>query len=156
MMKSLAVASFATLATAVCHHGTTLSPRSAGFAKRAEAFGYHELEGPLNWHGLDELNELCALGTNQSPINVVGGLTEVSGSSFGLAIDAYPSGAEFENLGTTVQVFAEGSATVGGVSHSLLQFHFHTPSEHHLNGEFFPGEAHFVFQAEGKKSSLPP
>jgi carbonic anhydrase len=150
-MKTFAIASFASLAAAVCHHGTTLSPRSAGLAKRAEgAFGFHELEGALNWHGLDPLNELCAVGTNQSPINVNGGQTSVGGSSFSLSVNSYPSGAEFENLGTTVQVYADGSATVGGVSYNLAQFHFHTPSEHHLHGEYFPAEVHFVFQAAGK------
>lgn len=33
---------------------------------------------------------------------------------------------------------------VGGVRHELVQFHFHTPSEHELDGTRFPIEQHFV------------
>jgi carbonic anhydrase len=31
----------------------------------------------------------------------------------------------------------------------LKQFHFHSPSEHHINGQVYPMEVHFVFQADG-------
>ena len=34
--------------------------------------------------------------------------------------------------------------TVGGDRFDLLQFHFHTPSEHLITGEQFPMEVHFV------------
>lgn len=37
-----------------------------------------------------------------------------------------------------------GSVTVSGVTYNLLQFHFHTPSEHTINGEETPMEVHFV------------
>lgn len=148
-MKSVAVlTSFASLAAASCNYGTSLNPRSSDFAKRNEGiWGYHEVKGPLNWHGLDSTFELCATGTNQSPININGQQDTVSGSSFSLAVDSYASGAEFENLGHNVQVTVSGSSSVGGKAYNLAQFHFHTPSEHHLNGEYFPGEVHFVFEA---------
>jgi carbonic anhydrase len=37
--------------------------------------------------------------------------------------------------------------TLGGVRYDLLQFHFHTASEHRVNGHSFPMEQHFVHQA---------
>lgn len=37
-----------------------------------------------------------------------------------------------------------GSVRRGGESFELLQFHFHTPSEHTLDGRRFPMEQHFV------------
>ena len=40
-----------------------------------------------------------------------------------------------------------GELTVGGVTYKLLQFHWHTPSEHTRNGEEFPIEMHLVHQA---------
>ena len=41
-----------------------------------------------------------------------------------------------------------GELTVGGVTYKLLQFHWHTPSEHELNGQKFPMEMHFVHKYE--------
>ena len=40
----------------------------------------------------------------------------------------------------------EGAAAVrlGGARYELLQFHFHTPAEHRLDGRRFPVEQHFV------------
>jgi carbonic anhydrase len=38
--------------------------------------------------------------------------------------------------------------TVGADSYALVQFHFHAPSEHTVDGEHFPLELHFVHQAE--------
>ena len=37
-----------------------------------------------------------------------------------------------------------GSVTVSGTTYNLLQFHFHTPSEHAVDGEETPMEVHFV------------
>ena len=34
--------------------------------------------------------------------------------------------------------------TVGGIPYKILQFHFHTPAEHPLQGREFPAELHFV------------
>ena len=57
--------------------------------------------------------------------------------------------AQFSNLGSTVQVFLDGTTIVLGKEYSLLQYHFHTPSEHYINGEYFPLEMHMVNQADG-------
>jgi carbonic anhydrase len=37
---------------------------------------------------------------------------------------------------------------VGDETYALVQFHFHAPSEHTVDGEHFPMEMHFVHQAE--------
>ena len=50
------------------------------------------------------------------------------------------SGAPFENLGSTVEVVVNGTATYNGTTYSLKQYHFHTPSEHRINGEYYPLE----------------
>jgi carbonic anhydrase len=51
---------------------------------------------------------------------------------------------------TTIRGEVESGATLrsNGKSYSLLQFHFHTTSEHRLDGEVFPMEMHLVHQAE--------
>ena len=43
---------------------------------------------------------------------------------------------------------AGSSITLDGRQFSLLQFHFHLPSEHTVEGESYPMEVHFVHQAD--------
>jgi carbonic anhydrase len=44
-----------------------------------------------------------------------------------------------------------GHVTVAGIRYDLVQFHFHTPSEHRFAGKSFPLEMHLVHRsAEGK------
>lgn len=154
-MKSLSLLAIASLASAFCSHGTTLFPRSANGAPISD-FNYDALTGPLNWAGLDTATtHICSLGKTQSPINIVTkDYTPTSGSTLNFAVENYPDGAEIENLGSTLEVIVNGSLTVKGKEYSLKQFHFHTPSEHRLDDEYFPMEAHFVFQADGM-ASLP-
>lgn len=57
--------------------------------------------------------------------------------------------AEFENLGSTVEVLASGTTEFGNVTFNLKQFHFHSPSEHRIDEEYFPLEMHMVHQAAG-------
>jgi carbonic anhydrase len=51
------------------------------------------------------------------------------------------------NNGHTVQADVSGTAnsiSFGGASYTLAQFHFHTPSEHTVDGKYYPLEIHFV------------
>src|SRR5204863_1603047 len=52
--------------------------------------------------------------------------------------------------GHTIQLnFAEGSTLkLGDTPYTLLQVHFHRPSEHLIGGKNFPMEAHFVHRAD--------
>ena len=45
---------------------------------------------------------------------------------------------------------------VQGIRYNLLQFHFHQPSEHTLNGNHLPMEVHFVHLREGTQDSRTP
>jgi carbonic anhydrase len=47
-----------------------------------------------------------------------------------------------------VDVLPGNFATIRGRRFQLQQFHFHTPSEHTLNGVRYPLEAHFVYRAK--------
>ncbi|OCL04901.1 carbonic anhydrase [Glonium stellatum] len=145
---------FTSYATASCLHGTShLLRRTTPDGRVAVSkFGYTESEGPLHWAGLSTNNSACAMGTTQSPINI--------DSSIPTAIYApkvsIPSvqSAEFENLGSTVEVVVNGTATFNGTNYALKQFHFHTPSEHRINEEYFPLEMHMVHQATDNSSRI--
>jgi carbonic anhydrase len=47
-----------------------------------------------------------------------------------------------------------GILKVGGIKYNLLQFHWHTPSEHEFNSETFPMEMHLVHQKVGADDQL--
>ena len=57
---------------------------------------------------------------------------------------------EFENLGTTIEVIVNGTTKFAGNDFRLKQFHFHTPSEHRVNEEYFPIEIHLVHEGVSK------
>jgi carbonic anhydrase len=84
-------------------------------------------------------------GLAQSPINILSDSTLKDSNQF-ISIKFNTGITAVENLGHTIQVdFKEGSTTVaGGKIYSSRQFHFHTPSEHMIDGMTFPMEMHIV------------
>jgi carbonic anhydrase len=151
MRYLLVISTTASLAAAICSHGTTLFPRD-GNALQVAKFNYDGNTGPLNWLELNPaVNSACSIGKNQSPINVdTTALKPASGSTLNFKLTPVTTGALFENLGSTLEVTTNGSMTLGGKAFSLKQFHFHTPSEHRIDGEHYPMEVHFVFQANSE------
>ena len=89
---------------------------------------------------------------------VEGHFNMMTGSSVALSIPDVPEGAEFENLGTTVEVvmegFGGGLTLADGTNYNLSQFHFHHPSEHIDNGVSMPMEMHMVFQSEDNRVAV--
>ncbi len=106
-------------------------------------WGYSGQEGPEHWGELSSEFSMCATGKNQSPINLTG---MIEGYLPELIVNYNEGGNEVINNGHTIQVnYAPGSnITVGSRSFELKQFHFHSPSENTIEGQFLPMEAHFV------------
>ncbi|KAL9118468.1 MAG: hypothetical protein Q9187_004985 [Circinaria calcarea] len=147
----LPLLSLLTSVSASCIHGTHLLPRQSETVPISN-FGYSGNIGPLNWVSINETaNALCSLGRFQSPINIDASIELDNGTSSTLRIPDVEE-ADFENLGTTVEVVVNGTLVDRGKEYALAQFHFHTPSEHRVFGEYQAMEAHFVFQAEGESS----
>ncbi len=66
---------------------------------------------------------------------VDGVFTVLQGTDIELTVNDMPEGADFENLGTTVEVITQGGTLkVADKTFELQQFHFHLPSEHLDNG----------------------
>ena len=106
--------------------------------------------GPAHWGVLDPATAMCAKGKRQSPIDIVD-----AGRAEPLLVNFHEkaTSAEVINNGHTVQVnvVGAGGISVGGKEYTLKQFHFHTPSENHINGKTYPMVAHLVHQSdEGK------
>lgn len=111
-------------------------------------WGYEGEHGPAHWAELEEGFALCAAGHAQSPIDVTGA-TDVGLSDIAFHYGETP--LSVLNNGHTIQVnVAAGSyITYNGRDYQLLQFHFHHPSEHTVDGEAAPMEIHFVHSADG-------
>lgn len=111
-------------------------------------WGYVGKQGPEHWGALDPSYTLCAIGKNQAPIDLQG-FFEAELSL--LEITYGGKASEVVNAGHTVDVhYKAGSAiTVDGITFDLKQFHFHAPSEHHIGGQSFPMEVHFVHADTG-------
>ena len=156
--RLLLLAASATPALSFCGAHTHLDRRQEGEVE-VKQFGYAGTTGPLLWTTLDPANSVCSTGTRQSPIDMVAEhFNMMPGNSIGLTIPDVPQGAEFENLGTTVEVVMEGlggQLTMSdGTAYNLSQFHFHHPSEHLDNGTSMPMEMHMVFQSEANEVAV--
>lgn len=110
-------------------------------------WGYTGHSGPRHWGGLAEEYFLCKAGREQSPININRSIL-YSSESIQFWYSSRPD--NIVNNGHTIQVnMKEGSRiTVAGKTYRLLQFHFHSPSEHQINGKPAAMVIHFVHQAE--------
>jgi carbonic anhydrase len=84
-------------------------------------------------------------GQAQSPIDIFSDSTVKDNNQY-ISIKFNTGVTAIENLGHTIQLdFKEGSTTVaGGKTYSSKQFHFHTPSEHMIDGITYPMEMHIV------------
>ena len=111
--------------------------------KTTPHWSYEGSHGPDNWASLTEDFQMCALGKNQSPINIAG---PVNANLPAINFKYKSSPLAVVNNGHTFQInFAAGSSIkVDNNDFSLKQVHFHSPSENLINGKSFPLEAHFV------------
>lgn len=108
-------------------------------------WGYSGDAGPEYWGALSPDYALCAAGSAQSPIDIrdASELDLVD-----IEFQYSESANTIFNNGHTIQVNVDpGSAIVyNGIRYDLLQFHFHAPSEHTIDGAPAPLEIHFVHQ----------
>jgi carbonic anhydrase len=111
------------------------------------AFSYTGDTGPGFW---DEINSVCATtsSSRQSPIDI--NKAEVDRSLTPLDTELAETSFTLKNPGYTVVATPanSGTLTINGTTFKLLQFHFHTPSEHTVNGKQSVMELHAVFQDE--------
>ena len=104
---------------------------------------YDGATGPSYWGDLADEYAACKFGNSQSPINILGAIN-ASSVDIGFHYQATP--LSILNNGHTIQVNYEPGSTItlGDEDYDLLQFHFHTPSEHQVDAHTFPMEGHLV------------
>ena len=106
-------------------------------------WGYEGEHGPEHWGHMSGEYKACSEGKTQSPIDLTNATAEELAD---ITFDYKASKLNVVNNGHTVQVnYDNGSSiSVNGSQYNLLQFHFHTPSEHTVNGKFYGNEMHIV------------
>ncbi len=117
----------------------------AGKGKHAR-WGYEGEGGPEYWGELKKDYAACSEGKSQSPIDIT---KATKGKLSKIIFNYKPTKLNILNNGHTVQVdYDKGSyIKVGGEKYRLLQFHFHTPSEHTVDGKSFGMEMHLVHKS---------
>jgi carbonic anhydrase len=135
-MKTIAIAVGAVFAAAVV----------AAPALAADAHAPHwDYKAANKWGDLAKDFSTCKIGKEQSPIDI--STKQVEKAALPAIKAGYKEAAgEIVNNGHTIQVNLTdaGSATVPSGEYSLLQFHFHGPSEEKIDGKNFPLVAHMV------------
>ena len=124
----------------------------------------------MDFWGEMENSGACENGVRQSPIDINdkslkdenpgSGYVTSGASSEVVTAQAKPCPGNkkcgtITNNGHTIQVNVNSddypiTSTYRGNEFKLLQFHFHTPSEHHIRGDFSPLEVHFVHKLNDK------
>ena len=127
------------LACPVCADAARAEPHAQAHAH----WRYEGQEGPAGWGKLDPGYRVCAAGSEQSPIELA---TRPRVALPSLALAWTPQPCELVNNGHTIQANVKGGGgmTFAGDRFSLSQFHFHTPSEHALDGKRTQMELHLV------------
>lgn len=112
--------------------------------------------GPLAWAGMEPQTwAACSTSKLQSPIDLDSSY-KVYGSKPEFSVPVTSpmpclyNGHTFKVNMTDAHVLTK----YGGQDYSLNQFHFHTPSEHFIDGDYFPLEMHFVHHRVSGMCSL--
>lgn len=118
------------------------------------SWGYVGEGSPEQWGELSSAYAACRTGSQQSPVDLQGAI----GADLGTVEISYqPIPLSILNTGRTIQVNAPAgnSINLDGENFDLLQFHFHDPSEHTVEGRSYPMELHFVHaNAKGELAVL--
>jgi len=124
---------------------------SKGAAPHA-GWSYEGDTGPAHWAELKPEYALAKTGKRQSPIDIATRSTTAKDGP-ALVVDYHDTSMEILNNGHTIEddYHGGGTLTVDGNTYKLAQFHFHSPSEHTIDGQHSPMEMHLVHKdAAGK------
>jgi carbonic anhydrase len=122
---------------------------------RPAHWGYAAELGPTHWAELSPAYAACGSGQAQSPIDIPAGSAAKPGlfslkyGKSSLRVAHHEHVHDITDNGHTIQVTVEEGSTLETArgTYSLLQFHFHTPSENTVGGKHYPMEIHFVHKA---------
>ncbi|XP_031104461.1 alpha carbonic anhydrase 1, chloroplastic-like [Ipomoea triloba] len=126
--------------------------KPVAFAQESSVFfSYSGSTGPDRWGSLSPDYAKCSSGRSQSPINIVNGEAVINTNLKALDIQFRDSvSASLVSNGFNVLMRFDGDAgklVFGGKNYALKQMHWHTSSEHRVDGTQYTGEVHLVHNA---------
>ncbi|WMV35801.1 hypothetical protein MTR67_029186 [Solanum verrucosum] len=113
-----------------------------------------EINGPANWSNIHPNWIKCKTGKMQSPIDFPNNKVEIV-SNLGILQKFYkPSNATLLNRGHDIMLRWDdgGFLKINGTQYRLKQVHWHTPSEHTIDGKRFDMEGHLVHETNDGKN----
>ncbi len=135
---------------------TASTPQTTPQTAQADPYwDYESAGGPSAWGQISPKYATCGAGQSQSPIDIsttsVAELPPLQAQyrSVSLHIVHHAHKADVVNTGHTIQInYPDAdSLSVGTETFGLLQYHFHSPSEHTVNGRHSPMEMHMVHKS---------
>ncbi|XP_077230845.1 alpha carbonic anhydrase 1, chloroplastic-like [Tasmannia lanceolata] len=120
-------------------------------------FGYTGLLGPEKWGSLSPEYLACSNGNIQSPINIEKNNVVRSAKLEPLAREYKPANATLVNNGFNIELRLQGNAgslLIDGESYILKHMHWHSPSEHTIDGNQYPAELQLVHQSHNGNISI--
>ena len=142
-----------------CHfNNKNKSTEKGSKSSSHEKWSYTGESGPDHW---DELKgqSVCS-GQHQSPINIRDKDVkprELVQDSLDLYYQDITTIKSITNNGHTIQYNFEANSNIVSLhdmQYKLKQFHFHSPSEHTINGKHYPIEIHLVHHSEATNSYI--
>lgn len=110
-------------------------------------WSYTGATGPSHWATLSPDYGTCADGSAQSPIDIRNAQARPL-RNISIRYPATMRATALDNGHTVQWNFPTGASIVlNGTTYKLLQMHFHSPSEHKVDGKLYAVEIHFVHQA---------
>ncbi|WP_407857316.1 carbonic anhydrase family protein [Enterococcus hailinensis] len=93
-------------------------------------------------------------GKLQSPIDIQTNQTQMESTRIGIQLNLSSTPATFFNNGQNLQLLGSGQACLNHRVFDFVQVHFHADGEHRIDGEHFPLEGHFLFQAPNGQTGV--
>ncbi|KAA8516723.1 hypothetical protein F0562_016771 [Nyssa sinensis] len=114
------------------------------------SFSYSGATGPDKWGSLSPTCSQCSKGKSQSPINIVTNQAVLKDLK-PLKRDYHPANATLINNHFNIEMmFSEngGELILDNKKYKFMQMHWHSPSEHHIDGIRYDAELHLVHAAD--------
>ena len=120
-------------------------------------WSYEGETGPEHWGEIAAEFASCSRGKEQSPINLDVEEVKKDSKQQQIEINYAPTTVNVVNNGHTIQANLSNEnnkIVIDGTEYKLVQFHFHTPSEHQFDGENLPIEYHLVHKSSDDKLAV--
>ncbi|KAK4834449.1 hypothetical protein QYF36_022992 [Acer negundo] len=121
-------------------------------------FSYSGATGPSNWGTLKPEYTLCSSGLQQSPVNIIQEYTVLNQNlKLSKQYDVVANATLIINSVFQIELKYDGDIgglEINGKNYNFEEMHWHSPSEHLIDGQRFAAELHLVHRAKDRSGAL--